>query len=354
MRRSLELARRWRTAGLGVGRAVVVRTIGPSPFGVGSTLLVADDGRLAGAVSAGCFEGWAAEAILAARRGRYREVVRLAFGDAEAAEAGVACGGGVDVLVEPDVPDALLEAAAAGRSVVVATPLPVERAGPPWLRVVLGSTGIEAGSLGDPALDAALDRLAAELLRDGASRTVSLGGAELFVEVLPPPPRLIVVGAGEIAVELVRLAHALDFRTVVIDARSAFLTRERFPEADVLLLGWADELAEAAGLDAESIVVALAHDARFDDPAIVAALRRGAWYVGALGSRRTHEARLERLRAVGLGETDLARIHAPVGLDLGGRTAVDIAVGILAEIVAESNRARRGRVAAAPELGAGG
>ncbi|HWP62183.1 MAG TPA: XdhC family protein, partial [Candidatus Binatia bacterium] len=160
---------------------------------------------------------------------------------------------------------------------------------------------------------------------------------EVFVEVVAPVT-LVIVGAGEIAVYLVGLARTLDFRTVVIDARAAFLTEDRFPEADLLLLGWADELADAAGIDEWSVVVAIAHDARADDPALAVALRRGARYVGALGSRRTHAARIERLRARGLREAELARIHAPIGLDLGGRTPADIALGILAEIVAELNR----------------
>lgn len=342
MRVLFETVRRWRDEGCGAGRAVVVRTRGPAPFGVGTTLAVADDGRLAGAVSAGCFEGWAAEAVLAARRGGYREVVRLGLSTAEAAEAGVACGGGIDVLVEPDIPEPLIEAAVTGRAIAVASPLPAGREFAPGLRVVVGPAGIEAGSLGDPVEDAELARLAVAALRDRVSRTVAIGSRAVFVDVSAAPVTLIVVGAGEIAVYLVRLARALEFRTVVIDARSAFLTRDRFPEADVLLLGWADELADAAGIDEASLLVALAHDARFDDPAIATALRRGARYVGALGSRRTHAARLERLRAAGFSEAELARIHAPVGLDLGGRTPADIALGILAEIVAERNRGRRG------------
>ncbi len=167
------------------------------------------------------------------------------------------------------------------------------------------------------------------------------GTRDLYVDVVAAA-RLVIVGAGEIAVYLVRLAHAIGFHTVVVDARTAFLTRERFPDADELLVGWADELADRAGIDASAHVVVLAHDPRFDDPAITTALRRGAKYVGALGSRRTHAERRERLREAGTSEADLARIHAPVGLDLGGHTPADIALGILAEIVSERQAGRRG------------
>jgi xanthine dehydrogenase accessory factor len=207
-------------------------------------------------------------------------------------------------------------------------------------RVVLDAGGIRWGSLGDPAADAELAGLARDALGAGASRIVRAGGREVFLEVLAAA-RLVIAGAGEIAVYLVRLAHAIGLQTVVMDPRAAFLTRERFPDADQLLPGWADELADLAGIELAASVVALAHDPKIDDPAIITALRRGAFYVGALGSRRTHAQRLARLREAGLDDADLARIHAPVGLDLGGHTPADIALGILAEIVAQRHAGHR-------------
>ncbi len=320
-----------------MGRAIVVRTIGSSPFEVGSTLLVAEDGRMAGSVSAGCIDGAAIEAVLAARRGHYREVVRYGVSDERAAEVGLACGGIIDVLIEPDVPPEALDAARESQAVAIATPLPAGREAPDVRRVILDGAGIRSGSLGDPAADAELCGLARAALRDGSSRTVRIGPREVYLEVLVAT-RLVIVGAGEIAVQLVRLAHAFGFHTVVIDARSAFVTRERFPDADELLIGWADELAERAGIDEGAHVVVLTHDPKVDDPALATALRRGARYVGALGSRRTHAARLARLRDAGIGDADLARIHAPIGLDLGGHTPPEIALGILAEIVAQRHR----------------
>ena len=328
----------WLGERLGVGRAIVVRTIGSSPFEVGSTLLVAEDGRMAGSVSAGCVDEAAViEAVLAARRGRYREIVRYGVSDERAAEAGLACGGIIDVLIEPDAPPEALNTAGESQVVAIATPLPVGREPPGVRRVILDGAGIRSGSLGDPAADAELCGLARAALRESSSRTVGIGPREVYLEVCVAA-RLVIVGAGEIAVQLVRLAHAFGFHTVVIDARSAFVTRERFPDADELLIGWADELADRAGIDEGAHVVVLTHDPKVDDPALATALRRGARYVGALGSRRTHAARLARLRDAGIGDAALARIHAPIGLDLGGHTPPEIALGILAEIVAERHR----------------
>jgi len=338
MREVLAQANAWLAEGVGFGRATAVRVVRPSPFRAGRTLLVADDGRLAGAVSAGCVEGAAAEAVLAARRGRYREVVHFGVSDARAADVGLVCGGNLDVLVEPDIPDEVLEVAAGGGDVAIATPLPAGREAPHVERVLLDATGIRSGSLGDAAADATLVELAGVAIREGTCTTVRVGSRDVYLEVFAAPARLVVVGAGEIAVHLVRLAHAYGLRTVVVDGRAAFATRERFPDADEVLVGWLDEVADRAGVDEPASVVALTHDAKFDDPAIAVALRRGARYVGALGSRRTHAARLARLREWGIDEADLARIHGPIGLDLGGDTPVEIALAILAEIVAERHR----------------
>lgn len=335
MRETVEQAMRWLQDGVAFGRATAVRVTQPSPFRIGRKLLVAEDGRLAGAVSAGCVERAAAEAVLTARRGRYREVVHYGVSDARAADVELACGGNLDVLVEPDVPAEVLAAASGEGDVAVATPLPAGREAPDVESQLLDGTGIRSGSLGDPAADAAMAELARAAIREGVCRTVPVGARDAFIEVFPAPARLVVVGAVEIAVHLVRLAHAFGLRTVVIDGRAAFATRERFPDADEVLVGWLYELADRAGVNETASVAVLTHDAKFDDPAIAVALLRGARYVGALGSRRTHAARLARLRESGIAEADLARIHGPIGIDLGGDTPVEIALAILAEIVAE-------------------
>ena len=155
-------------------------------------------------------------------------------------------------------------------------------------------------------------------------------------------PRLVVVGAVEVAVALVRLGRELDYETVLIDGRPAFATRERFPHVDHLVIGWPDEVADELELGPGDAVAVLSHDPKFDDPAITEALRRGCRYVGAIGSRKTQRARRERLLAGGLAEDQLARLRGPIGLDLGGRQPAETALAIMAEIVAARHGAGGG------------
>ena len=191
------------------------------------------------------------------------------------------------------------------------------------------------GTLGEAGLDAALVDTALEALKRGQSRTVELGGRSLFVEVFPVRPRLVIVGAVEVARTLVRLARELGFETVVIDGRASFATPERFPDVDRLIVGWPDEVADDIGLGQNDAVAVLTHDVKFDEPAIVEALRRGARYVGAVGSRKTQSDRRQRLREAGVSDEALGELRGPVGLDLGGRQPAETALAILAEVVAE-------------------
>jgi xanthine dehydrogenase accessory factor len=200
---------------------------------------------------------------------------------------------------------------------------------------VVAEDGHLTGSLGSADLDEALVAAATETLRRGLSRTVELGGRSLFIEVFPVRPRLVMVGAVEVARSLARLARELGFETVVVDGRASFATPERFPDVDRLVVGWPDEVADEIGLGPNDAVAVLSHDVKFDEPAIVEALRRGCRYVGAVGSRKTQADRRERLLAAGVAATDLARLRGPVGLDLGGRAPAETALAILAEIVAE-------------------
>jgi xanthine dehydrogenase accessory factor len=337
----------WRAAGVGVGRAVVVRTFGSAPRPEGAVLLRADDGRIAGSVSGGCVEGAAAEEIDRARRDGHSRVIRYGISDEEAWDVGLACGGTIDVLVEPAVRDAT---AAAARQLgrVVAIPLPSDAPPPEFGRsepgdgelppdpVVVDADGIVSGSLGSPAADAALVAASREALLRGTSRTAEIEGRSVFVEAFPVKPRLVVVGAVEVARSLVRLARELGYETVVIDGRESFATPERFPPelVDRLIVGWPDEVADEIGLGPDDAVAVLTHDVKFDEPAIVEALRRGCRYVGAVGSRKTQGDRRERLRAAGVADEELARLRGPVGLDLGGRAPAETALAIMAEVVA--------------------
>ena len=352
MKELLETLAGWERDGVEIGRAVVVRTFGSSPRPEGAVLLYANDGRIAGSVSGGCVEGAAAEEIQQARATGNARVIRYGISDEQAWDVGLACGGTIDVLVEPIAPAVVIEAArgsvgAQGHGSAVVTPLPADSppgefgphqpgvGAPPEAELVVTEAGQLTGSLGTPELDATLVAAATEALRRGLSRTVELGGRSLFIEVFPVRPRLVIVGGVEVARSLVRLARELGFETVVVDGRTAFATQERFPDVDRLIVGWPDEVADEIGLGPNDAVAVLSHDVKFDEPAIVEALRRGCRYVGAVGSRKTQTDRRARLLEAGVGEPDLARLRGPVGLDLGGRAPAETALAILAEIVAE-------------------
>jgi len=210
-------------------------------------------------------------------------------------------------------------------------------------------TGAQAGTLGDEALDADAMPLLLGALEMKQTQRVALesaaGTLDLLLDVTAPQPRLIVIGAVHTAIALVTLANALGFQTIVLDARSAFATPERFGHAHALHVRWpADALAELAP-DETTYIVVLTHDAKIDDPALAYALTTRARYIGALGSRRTHEKRLASLRASGVEEDALRRIYAPIGLDLGGNTPEEIALAIIAEVVQVKNgRAARGEL----------
>ncbi len=356
MKELLETLSEWEADGADIGRAVVVRTFGSAPRPEGAVLLESADGRIAGSVSGGCVEGAAAEEIERARTTGRSRVIRYGISDEVAWDVGLACGGTIDVLIEPVVP---APGAAAARGSVepgpgetrpigtaVVTPLPPDappaefgphepgEGAPPAAPLLVRDDGSLEGSLGSPELDAALVEVARDALARGLSRTVELGGRALFVEAFPVRPRLVVVGAVESARTLVRIAAELGYETVVVDGRAAFATPERFPTVDRLVVGRPDEVADEIGLGPNDAVAVLTHDPKFDEPAIVEALRRQCWYVGAVGSRKTQRDRRERLLAAGLTEEELSRLRGPIGLDLGGRAPAETALAIMAEIVA--------------------
>lgn len=351
MKELLDTLAAWEAEGASIGRAVVVRTFGSAPRPEGAVLLTTGDGRLAGSVSGGCVEGAAYEEIAKTRATGRARVIRYGISDEQAWDVGLACGGTIDVLVEPFVrPEAVAAAreSAAGRSGgrAIVTPLPPDAPGPafgpqapghgapPAPVLVVHDDGRLDGTLGDPGLDEALVAEARDALERGTSRTIELGGRSLFIEAFPVRPRLVIVGAVEVARSLVRIARELGYETVVVDGRAAFATPARFPDVDRLVIGWPDEVADVIGLGPADAVAVLTHDVKFDEPAIVEALRRGCRYVGAVGSRKTQADRRARLRAAGVGEEELARLRGPIGLDLGGRAPAETALAIMAEVVA--------------------
>ena len=306
-----EIALDWHRAGKGVALATVVETWGSAPRRVGAQLAVNTDGDMEGSVSGGCVEGAVVvEALEALEEGRARE---LEFGvsDGDAFAVGLACGGTIRVLVEPVgsvLPLSMLEDLVAARA-----------ARRPVAYVVNTSTNARRLDHGGHETRFRMDRSGFE--DDG----------ETFVAIHNPPLRLIVVGAVHIAQHLVPMARRIGYDPVVIDPRESFASPSRFPDTQIMH-DWPDEAVDTLGLDGRTALCLLTHDPKLDDPALEAALRSGAFYIGALGSTRTHAKRLERMQAAGFAVADCARIHGPIGLDIGASGPAEIAVSILAEM----------------------
>ena len=328
--------------------ATLVSTHGSTPRKEGAKMWVGEGGRLLGSVTiGGCVDAEVmaeAKDVLSASRPK---LLSLDLGDEDAWEIGLTCGGTIEVFVEPvalggspasDGALALYEKVrahvAAGGSAAILTRMDAEGGG---AKLLVRDDGHREGSLGDPRLDEAGPAAARAALATGASRTVALGpgeGVQVFVEVHVPPATLLVVGGSHVAMPLITLAKPLGYRTVVIDGRPRFATRERFPDVDELLVGIPSELVRRVPLGPTTALVLVAHDYKYDLPVLRHALAGEVGYIGMLGSRRRGDAILRMLREEGLPESALARIRVPIGLDLGAKTAPEIALAILAEIVA--------------------
>jgi xanthine dehydrogenase accessory factor len=312
-----EKALEWRRAGRGAALATVVETWGSAPRPVGSQLAISGDGEMAGSVSGGCVEGAVVTEALDALANGTSRLLTYGVSDDTAFAVGLACGGTIRVLVTPvgaHLSEAMLADLVAARE---------ER------RPIALLTDLETMShrvsdgTGDPLADAILSRFRSD--RSGIEEE------HVFIAVHNPPLRLIVVGAVHIAQPLVQMARGCGYDPILIDPRDAFGSASRFP-GETILPDWPDAALAALEPDARTAVVTLTHDPKLDDPAIRAALDAPVFYLGCLGSSRTHAKRLERLRTAGVAETDIARIHAPVGLDIGAKSPAEIAVSIMAEI----------------------
>jgi xanthine dehydrogenase accessory factor len=318
-----------------LGRAVVTSVWGSAPRPEGSSMLATADGVMAGSVSGGCVEGATATEIGEAIGRGTPKLVTFGVSHERAWEVGLACGGTIKVFVEPAVRPEVLAAARGPGGEVVATVVEGPGTGG-TLRIF--EDGRTEGSLGAAIPAAAVRDAALDALRHEASATLPVetgaGAASVFLEVYPRQPRLVVFGGVHIAVALVPLARALGYRTIVADGRPAFLTRERFPNADQLILAWPEAAFEQIGLDASCYVCILSHDPKFDEPALQLALRSPARYIGAIGSRKTQASRREWLRSSGFDDAEIARVHGPIGLDLGGRQPAETALAILAQMTA--------------------
>jgi xanthine dehydrogenase accessory factor len=326
-----------------VAMATLVGTRGTTPKKEGAKMWVGGGGRVLGSVTiGGCVDAQViaeSEAVLSSGAPRF---LKMALGDEDAWEIGLSCGGTVEVLVErlelaPDAPVLSLYRRIAtevdqGRAACL-----VRQLEDPARAMLVLSDGGSEGSLGDEGWDRAARAQAAPLIARRTSRTGRLeaeGGAEVFFEVHAPRPHLVVVGAGHASMPLVELARTLGFRSTVVDARPRFATRERFPHADEVRVGIASEIVAQIPLVPSSAVVLTVHDYKVEVPVLREVLKSEVGYVGMLGNRRRGRAVLDMLREEGVAEEQLARVHVPIGLDIGAQTAAEIAMSVLAEVIA--------------------
>ncbi|MBT4672585.1 MAG: XdhC family protein [Rhodospirillaceae bacterium] len=319
----LDQAADWLGNGKGVALATVIGTWGSSPRPVGSQLAVDDKGAFVGSVSGGCIEGAVVgEALSTIGDGKVR-ILDFGVTNEEAWEVGLACGGNIRIFVERAGDKSEISRLATEKPLAAVTDLSD------------GSRGFVTPSdiSGDLSLDDDIVAKARVALRDDRSGVYEAGDGELFVHVYNPPLRLFVVGAVHIAQTLVPMARLAGYNITVADPRGSFATPDRFPET-TLSVEWPDDALNEFAPDARSAIVTLTHDSKLDDPALEVALKSDAFYIGSLGSRRTHASRLERLTEAGFSEQDTSRINAPIGLDLGSASPAEIAVSVLAEIIA--------------------
>ncbi|HJO72909.1 MAG TPA: XdhC family protein [Rhodospirillales bacterium] len=327
----LNRAAQWLGENKGVALATVVGTWGSSPRPPGSMLAIEEGGAFVGSVSGGCVEGAVVSEAQEVIAGAPPRVLDYGVSDEQAWEVGLACGGELKVFLERAVPADVLRALLEERPAALVSHL------------ASGAHAVVRADSVNGDLDLAPEtveetRLA---LRDNRSTSIEDPGGAVFARVFNPPLRMIIVGAVHISQSLAPMAALSGFDVTVVDPRGTFATVERFPGVS-LSHQWPDEALAALAPDSRTAVVTLTHDPKLDDPALQAALDSDVFYIGALGSRRTHAKRLERLRTEGFGDDELARIYGPAGFDLGGRASSEIAVAVLAEAIAASHGKRSG------------
>jgi xanthine dehydrogenase accessory factor len=304
MREVLSELNQWTREGEDIAIATVVETWGSSPRPLGSKMLITRSGKMAGSVSNGCIEGAVFEEAQKVIQAGAPKVAAFGVADDVAFEVGLACGGHIEVFVQP--------LGRVHRRLIAM----LNRNEPATMRTNLVTGDAELAEGTAPGSELAR--------REG----------DVFIEPFRRPAQLVIIGAIHIAIPLHRLAKLMGYRVTVIDARAKFATKERFPEADELIVAWPDEAMSMLEIDNSTHVVVLTHDPKFDLPALRSVLQKDAGYIGAIGSRKTNQNRFDALRKEGFTEGQLSRVHGPIGLELGSRGAEETALGILAEITA--------------------
>ena len=332
----------WRESKQELAVTTVVETWGSAPRPIGSKMIATKFGGIAGSVSAGCVEGAVIEESMKVIENGNPRLIEFGVADDSAWEVGLACGGTIKVFIEPgwsldSIYDSLKELLVSREPFAIVTVLDgavdqINR------KILIKGNGDLVGDLSLPEETGFDIRDVLGLLDDGKSAIMELkDGTRIFIETHPLPSKLIIIGAVHLSETLISIANSVGFDTILIDPRQAFASRERFPHVKELMREWPQEAMSKLVLDKSAYIAVLTHDPKLDDPALQISLKSGARYVGALGSRRTNQKRLERLRKAGLSEDQLSRLNAPIGLDLGGRSPGEIAISIMAEIVKVKN-----------------
>jgi len=326
--------------------ATVTRTWSSAPRPVGAAMAVTASGEAIGSVSGGCVEGAVHEAALEVLENGIPQLVSYGVSDDNAFSVGLTCGGTIELFIQlidpqsfPDFQD-VIDAITLKKPIATATL--ISGADGIGRRIVL-TPDSASGSLGNPGLNEAVIEGARGLLSQGTTKTLKLGqngerrvdDLAIFVESFSPAPHMIVFGAIDFAAAVARIGKFMGYFVTVCDARPLFATKRRFPEADEVIVDWPHRYLPTALVDERTVICVLTHDPKFDVPVLEIALRSNAGYIGAMGSRRTHTDRLERLREIGLNETELGRLRSPIGLDIGARTPEETAISIAAEIISD-------------------
>ena len=352
MKDILNALEKWYQRGERVALATVVSMAGSAPRRPGAKLAVSETGELAGSVSGGCVEPAVVEAALQVIKDDQPQLLEFGISEEDnIAQIGLACGGTIRVFVEPLLyhPTAdprntlytrLKEAITTAQGIATATI--IDGSHLPDAKMLIYPDGTTYGTLGTATLDTSVqtDAVTAIWKNQPAISTHQFTQStmpqpiSIFIEGFPPPPELLIVGAGHIAIPLTTIAQTLHYHVTILDARSAFATRERFPHADEIIIDWPDEILQKRTITPSTAVVVLTHDPKFDEPALKVLLNSNAGYIGAIGSKTTQQERNTRLKSAGFSDTQIARIHGPIGLKIGAISPEEIALSIMAEIVA--------------------
>ncbi len=338
----------WQARGCSAAIATVVKTWGSSPRPAGSRMAIAANGEFAGSVSGGCVETAVIEAAMNVMKTGAPKLLPFGVTDETAWSVGLTCGGKIEVLVEPFWDGKFFETLRASLEAKEPVIMAKVIRGASTLfgrHALITRAGDISSDLDNLDLISAIKQAAPAFFEREHCAVLTFGETEIFVESCFPPSKLIIVGAVHIAAPLAHIAKTLDFNVILIDPRGAFASPERFPHVDQLVRKWPDEALTEIGIDAGASIVILSHDPKLDDPAVKTALQHRPAYIGVLGSRKTHEKRFQRLLAQGVNEEQLRRVHAPIGLDIGAATPAEIAISIMAEIIARRRASKQMRTA---------